>query len=101
MRPACLAIATCSPNSPLPLPLPPQGLQRQAEELLAAARCECNLRRWQPPLVVIFFPSGVDQEVQARLGSMGIYVAAGPGVGGKGMMGALLLIGWNQPVLAA
>lgn len=27
------------------------------QDLIACSRAECNLRRWQPPRVVIFFPS--------------------------------------------
>ena len=56
-----------------------KGLRRQAEELLQASRCECNLRRWRPPVVVIFFPSKVDPDVRSRLEDMGVHVASGPG----------------------
>ena len=27
------------------------------QDLIACSQAECNLRRWQPPQVVIFFPS--------------------------------------------
>ena len=56
-----------------------KGLSRQVEELLAASRSEHNQRRWSPPRVVIFFPSGADPGVRARLEESGVHVASGPG----------------------
>eukprot|EP00798_Chlamydomonas_sp_ICE-L_P011297 gene11297-18933_t len=55
-----------------------KGLKRQAKDLLEVAVAECNLRRWQAPSVVIFFPSGVDLGVERDLTAMGINVVAGP-----------------------
>ncbi len=56
-----------------------QGLRRQVQELLAVSQCESSQRRWKAPLVVLFFPSGVDETIQTELNRMGVYVAAGPG----------------------
>ncbi|GIM13015.1 hypothetical protein Vretimale_16210 [Volvox reticuliferus] len=56
-----------------------KGLRRQVEELLAVAAAPEHHRRWQPPRVVLFFPSGVHPDVRQQLEARGAYVAVGPG----------------------
>ncbi|GIL53318.1 hypothetical protein Vafri_8949, partial [Volvox africanus] len=55
-----------------------KGLRRQVEELLAVAAAPEHHRRWQPPRVVLFFPSGVHPDVRQQLEARGAYVAVGP-----------------------
>ncbi|GLC33618.1 hypothetical protein PLESTM_000092400 [Pleodorina starrii] len=55
-----------------------KGLRRQVEELLAVAAAPQHHRRWRPPRVVLFFPSGVHPDVQQQLEARGAHVAVGP-----------------------
>lgn len=56
-----------------------KGLQQQVADLLYVASYPANHRSWQPPQVVIYFPSGVADDVAAQIRHMGAHVAVGPG----------------------
>lgn len=74
---ACLG--WCHPTCPVLAMAHIQGLKRQVEELIAVSHAECNLRRWAPPTVVLFFPDDVDPHVANALRELGAHVAVGPG----------------------
>jgi hypothetical protein len=56
-----------------------KGLAEQVTQLLEVAAAPAHKRRGRSPQVVVFFPSGVDEEVSAALTSLGAKVANGPG----------------------
>lgn len=56
-----------------------RGLADQVADMLAVAAHPEHRRRGRSPQVVVFFPSGVDDEVAAALTQLGAKVASGPG----------------------
>jgi hypothetical protein len=57
-----------------------QGLRQQLLDMCSISRAECNHRRWQPPAVVLFIPSGeLDPRLRSAVEELGVHVAAGIG----------------------
>jgi hypothetical protein len=56
-----------------------KGLAEQVAQMLAVAAAPQHKRRGRSPQVVVYFPSGVDDEVAAALTALGAKVANGTG----------------------
>lgn len=56
-----------------------KGLAEQVAQMLAVAAAPEHKRRGRSPQVVVYFPSGVDDEVAAALTALGAKVANGTG----------------------